>query len=167
MKMLSLLRHADASWSNPSLSDFDRPLNMQGEKDAALMGDRLHVQGVQPGQIVSSPALRAITTAGIMAGALHRDSRQILRIPSIYEASLNDLMEVVRGFDDQLEHVLLVGHNPGLSMLASILTGQRYNLPTCAFLSLTLVIDEWPELMPGVGREQVCFRPGDIHPGTA
>jgi phosphohistidine phosphatase len=120
-----------------------------------------------PGLIVSSPALRAITTAGIMAGALHMDPGQVHQIPSIYEARVNDLMGVVRGFDDHLEHVMLVGHNPGLSMLAGTLTERGYNLPTCAFLSLQLAIDEWSQLTPGVGREQACLRPSDIHPGTS
>jgi phosphohistidine phosphatase len=167
MKTLSLLRHAEASWSGPSLSDYDRPLKMRGEQDAELMGGYLYGLNVQPGQIVSSPALRAISTAGIVAVALHLDPGQIREMPSIYEASVNELMNVVRGFDDHLEHVMLVGHNPGLSMLARILTDQGYDLPTCAFLSLKLVIDEWPDLIPGVGRELAFYRPGQIHSGTA
>lgn len=167
MKTISLLRHAEASWSDPSLSDFDRPLNKQGDHEAELMGAYLHVTGVKPAHIVSSPALRAITTASIMAGALHMDPGQILQIPSIYEARVSDLISVVRGFGDQLEHVMLVGHNPGLSMLAGNLTDRGYNLPTCAFLSLKLAIEEWSELAPGVGRELLYFRPSDIHPGTS
>jgi phosphohistidine phosphatase len=164
MKTLSLLRHAKSSWNDISLSDFDRPLNKRGEHDAPLMGRFLHTKGVRPEQIVSSPALRAITTAGIIASALGNKEEAIRQLPSIYEANVNELMNLLRGLDNQAEHIMLVGHNPGLSMLASILTDKSYDLPTCAYLSLKLDIDAWSDLTPGVGRELVYYRPGDINP---
>ena len=68
MLQLTLIRHAKSSWDNPALSDFDRPLNKRGMKNAPLMGKIINKRGLAFEQIVTSPALRAITTAHLIAG---------------------------------------------------------------------------------------------------
>jgi phosphohistidine phosphatase len=158
MKILSLLRHAAASWDDISLSDFDRPLNRRGEQEAQEMAELLQTQGVHPQLVVSSPAIRAISTAEIIGYTLGGEASTIQQVSSIYEASVNDLMQIVQGLDDQKQHVLLVGHNPGLSLLANALVEKRYSLPTCGFLSLRLDIDQWSELAPGLGKELAFYR---------
>ncbi len=153
MKILSLLRHAEASWDDISLGDFDRPLNRHGEQEAQEMAELLKTQGLHPQLVVSSPALRAISTAEIIAYTLGGEASTIQQLPTIYEASVNDLIRVIQGLDDQKQHALLVGHNPGLSLLANTLVEKRYSLPTCGFLSLELKIKHWQELAPGVANE--------------
>ena len=159
MKTLSLLRHAEASWDDISLSDFNRTLNRQGEQEALDMAELLQAKGIHPQQVVSSPAIRAISTAEIIAYTLRVEASTIQQVSSIYEASVNDLMQIVQGLDDQKEHILLIGHNPGLSMFANSLTENRYSLPTCGFLNLRLDIDQWSELAPGLGKELAFYRP--------
>ncbi|NIV19825.1 MAG: histidine phosphatase family protein, partial [Gammaproteobacteria bacterium] len=69
-KTLYLVRHAKSSWDDPSLADRDRPLNKRGKRNAPDMGQRLAAQGFKPQLIISSPANRARTTAGVIAGEL-------------------------------------------------------------------------------------------------
>ena len=70
MKTLFLVRHAKSNRDDPALADRDRPLAERGRKDAPEMGKRLARHDVKPDLIVSSPALRALTTAEIAASAL-------------------------------------------------------------------------------------------------
>ncbi|MDH3806604.1 MAG: histidine phosphatase family protein, partial [Gammaproteobacteria bacterium] len=65
MKTLTLVRHAKSSWKDSGLSDRERPLNKRGERDAPVMGKRAAAAGLRPSQIISSPAVRAWTTAKI------------------------------------------------------------------------------------------------------
>lgn len=70
MKRLTLVRHAKSSWKDPSLDDFDRPLNQRGERDAPVMGRRLKARGARPSLILTSPAKRAKRTARLIAEAI-------------------------------------------------------------------------------------------------
>ena len=87
MKTLTIVRHAKSSWTDLNSSDFDRVLNARGERDAPRMGATLKERFGSIERIVSSPAIRAITTANIMATALDYPTDQIQQEASIYEAS--------------------------------------------------------------------------------
>ena len=67
IKKLYIIRHAKSDWSDDTLKDFDRPLNKRGLKNAPFMGSLLKNKNINPDLILSSPALRAITTAEIIA----------------------------------------------------------------------------------------------------
>lgn len=153
MLRLTLVRHAKSSWSDPDLSDFERPLNERGRRDAPLMAARLTSLRRKPDQWVSSPALRAITTAHAFGAQLGVPLENIGINPRIYEASVETLMNLIRGFDPQARHVLMFGHNPGFSDLARALATCPFSeMPTCAIASIELQIGEWRELGPGCGR---------------
>ena len=70
MKTLFLIRHAKSSWDDTALPDKDRPLNDRGRRDAPKMGERLAKRDVKPDLILSSPAVRALRTAEIIAKKL-------------------------------------------------------------------------------------------------
>lgn len=153
MRLLSLVRHAKSSWEIPGQGDFERPLNARGQRDAPVMARRVLEEGVTPGRLVSSPANRAITTAGIFAGAFGVPSAQIRIEPAIYDASLGTLIQVVRELDDDAAAVMMFGHNPGLSELANMLAPCGFDeMPTCAVAELLLSVDRWREVTPGCGR---------------
>ena len=127
-KTLYIARHAKSSWDDPTLSDFDRPLNARGLRDAPMMAKRLSELGVAPESILSSPAMRARTTAETyhaqLGGKLQLDDR-------IYEASLMSLIYLVQEAFEQVDTLMIVGHNPGLTALNDRLGGSEiYNLPT-------------------------------------
>lgn len=147
VRQLTLVRHAKASWDTPELSDFERALNERGRHDAARMASWTREAIGVPDGIVTSPALRAITTARIFAGALGIDREQLLIQARIYEASLSTLLRLLRGFDDGLSHVMLFGHNPGLSELTRALARCPFDgLPTCAVVQLELPAKRWEDV---------------------
>jgi phosphohistidine phosphatase len=153
MRLLTLVRHAKSSWEYPELSDFERPLNERGRRDAPLMAERLRRSPPRPDRLVSSPALRAITTAHIFADALSIPRDDIVLQPRIYEASAATLLRIVRGLDDGDRHVMLFGHNPGFSELAHLLADCTFDeLPTCAVARFELDVKTWQDVGEDCGQ---------------
>jgi len=140
VKTLVLARHAKSSWDEPDLEDEERPLNERGEHDAPRMARRLAGTGVRPEAIVSSTARRALTTAQFFAEELGVD---VESEPRLYGASPATIAEVVaeRGLDS----VLVVAHDPGLSVLAGRFAAEIVHMPTCAVATFTWTdhVDSW------------------------
>ncbi|MEJ2631923.1 MAG: histidine phosphatase family protein [Acidihalobacter sp.] len=162
MKTLILLRHAKSSWKHPELDDFDRPLNKRGLHDAPVMGRRLAQHEALPDRCLSSPAVRAAATVMAVAEALGYPVDAIAWEPRIYEATSATLLDIVRQQPDNIEHILLVGHNPGLTDFANALTGDTLdNLPTAAAYTLTLPIEHWRDAAFGSGTRNAYEYPKD------
>lgn len=147
-KRLTLVRHAKSDWSAPSLGDFDRPLNARGARDAPDMAGRLLRAGLKPTRMISSPALRALATAQVFAAAFGYPEKRIRLAEDAYLASPGELLEVVRGSGGIATHLMLFGHNPGISGFAARLTGDDSlgDVPTCAVTSLLVPLRDWREL---------------------
>lgn len=145
MKRLLILRHAKSSWADSSISDWQRPLNERGVRDAPRAGAWLRGRGLVPDVIVTSDAVRARTTAEAVAKAAGY-SGEIIIEPSLYHATPNDALAVLRGIRSDARTVLLVGHNPGLEELVRQLTGEDCDLPTTALVDIAMAIDEWREV---------------------
>lgn len=153
MPLLTLIRHAKSSWDYPELSDFERPLNERGRRDAPRMATRLARELRAPLTLISSPATRALSTARVFAEALAVDFDAVRIEPRIYEASRRALLELVKALPDDSPKVLLFGHNPGLSELAQTLTDCPFDeMPTCAVVQLQIEGRSWKQLAPGKGR---------------
>ena len=143
-KELLLVRHAKSSWDDPYLDDHDRPLNERGLRNAPEMGKRLQGCGVRPGAWISSTALRAITTAEILAEQVDFPPDQIQRSKDLYHASATELQEFIGGLDDQFGTAILFGHNPGMTSLAANLYGLPIdNIPTCGVVCLQFSENNW------------------------
>jgi phosphohistidine phosphatase len=152
MKTLTLLRHAKSSWKAANLEDFDRPLNKRGLADAPVMGNRFAARGQIPDRVITSPAARAQETTHLFCGAFSYPPDRILLERRIYGTPASILIPLLHDFDDDWQHVLLVGHNPALSELAHLLGGyQGEDLPTCTLLQLTFPIDHWWQVEEGCG----------------
>lgn len=162
MLRLTLVRHAKSSWSDPEVADFERPLNERGRRDAPAMALRVRRLRRLPNHLVSSPALRAITTARAFGEALGIAFDSIELRPRIYEASRDTLARIVRELPAGARHVMMFGHNPGFSELANWLATCPFDdMPTCAVASLELQIGDWRELGPGCGRLAHYLYPKD------
>jgi phosphohistidine phosphatase len=149
MKMLFLVRHAKSSWDDVSLSDKDRPLNDRGKRDAPKMGERLAKRGVQPDLILSSPAVRARTTAEIVAKPLGYNRKDIVVDDRLYATTADNLLYTIEELDDKFACVMLFGHNPELTELAQRLShgvGVIEHMPTCAVAEFTFDIDSWAKV---------------------
>lgn len=150
MKKLTLVRHAKSSWKDPDLNDFDRPLNKRGKRDLSLVAQRVAGHQLIPDQMLSSGAKRAYKTAKAIATYQHLPAQQLEVIPELYEACAETLLYILQNSSDKHNHVMLVGHNPGLEMLAYLLTQQHVDkFPTAVVMHLHLSITRWSELAEG------------------
>ncbi|MEJ7558231.1 MAG: histidine phosphatase family protein [Pedobacter sp.] len=153
MKQLLLIRHGKSEWGNAHLSDFDRPLNPRGHRNAPEMALRLVRKNLVPEITISSPALRALTTASHFEHAWHRSIAQIKQDSSIYEAAVPALLHLVNNIENKYNRAALFGHNPGFTDLANYLTDANIdNLPTCGIVILEFTTDHWSEIAVGTGR---------------
>jgi phosphohistidine phosphatase len=153
MKRLILNRHAKSSWDHPYLSDFDRPLNERGQGDVVKMGLRLKAAGYAPAHYISSPALRAITTARAIAHTFGVSPEAIELDDRIYLAGTRTLLNVVNSLPAHYDNVILFGHNPGFTDLAEYFTHEALvNMPTCAQAVIEFPYDTWNLVSGGTGK---------------
>jgi len=147
MKTLYLSRHAKSSWNNANMSDHARPLNERGEKDAPRMGKRLRKRNPQPQIIISSSAVRAETTATILAEAIDYPISEIKIDERLYGAEPKHVISIIRELDDAIDCVMLVGHNPTFTDLINALSvSQIENVPTCGMAVLRFPTDTWSKI---------------------
>jgi phosphohistidine phosphatase len=144
VKQLILFRHAKSSWDD-DVADVDRALAGRGERDAPRMGKRLKARHARPELIVSSHAVRAQSTAELVAKALGIKRKEIRIERALYLASPDDILGVVAAQNDSLSCVMLVGHNPGLTELVNrLLPGLALdNLPTSGAVAIDLSTATW------------------------
>lgn len=144
MKNLILLRHAKSSWKDPYLNDHDRPLNKRGKRDAPVMAGILKKYFPRPDMIVASPSKRTRATAEVMATGLGMNKHDIVYDKNIYHADAFTLMHIVGDMENSVNTVLLVGHNPGLTVLANMYApGITENIPTCGIVGFRTSQDSW------------------------
>lgn len=145
MKMLLLLRHAKSSWKHQGLSDHDRPLNKRGKRDAPRVGELLQKEGLIPDLILASTAVRARDTAVAVAKSCGY-RKQVTLASSLYQAGPESYLKVLQNLDDDINQVLVVGHNPDLEELVEMLTEQVEAIPTGGLAQVKLPIESWSAL---------------------
>lgn len=151
-KRLLIVRHAKSDWDEPEMKDFDRPLNNRGHKNAPEMANRLLRKKLTPDLLVSSPALRAITTVKYFADAFGIPHHSILQKKEIYEASAATLLNMINCFDNNYQYVMLTGHNPGLTDLCVKLSvAYITDIPTCGMAMIGFPFDDWGLIRSGTG----------------
>jgi phosphohistidine phosphatase len=163
MKTVTLVRHAKAEKPEAFPTDYVRPLAPRGHKDAERMAAFLARQEPAVDLILSSPAARAAQTADHLSAELGA-TKTVTWSEEIYLASAEALLAILRGVPDEAEHVLLVGHNPGLEELtAGLCSGATDNgvitLPTAAVVQLGIEISRWSQLRWGLGRLRFVATP--------
>jgi phosphohistidine phosphatase len=167
MLTVSLLRHAKSSWTEPEKADFDRPLAARGEKTAPRMGAFLAEQHVLPQLILCSTAHRARATLDLVLP--HLGARpEVVFEDELYHAGAPALLKRLRKVADDIHHVMIVGHNPGLHALAHDLaaTGDKRDLralasklPTAAIVVITFNVTRWRQVRRGGGHLNLFMTP--------
>jgi phosphohistidine phosphatase len=154
VKQLFLLRHAKSSWDDPGLVDDDRPLAPRGRRAVRLIAEHLGREGVTPALVLCSSARRARETLEGIASTLG-EAMPVQIEGELYAASERRLLERLRGVEDGVESVMLIGHNPGVEQLALSLAGGGQNLailrrkyPTGALATLEFS-GRWGDLRTG------------------
>lgn len=166
MKTLLLMRHAKSSWKESKLDDKERPLNKRGRSDAPMMGQILIDRELIPQRILSSSALRARQTAEVVKESAGYQG-DVTYLDQLYMAEAEGYIAVLRELPDEVERVMLIGHNPGLETLLQILSGSIESLPTAVLAHLVLPIDQWSQLTPETQGELVdIWRPKQLREET-
>ena len=144
MKTLTLFRHAKSSWKDASLQDRERPLNGRGQRDAPLMAERIKKAGIRPSLILSSPAVRAWTTAKSIAHEIGYPAEFLQQEDRLYHASIRRLLQIIADQDTGFNSLMIVGHNPGLTDFANhLMPDLTDNIPTCGFVSFEIDHADW------------------------
>jgi phosphohistidine phosphatase len=171
-KYLFLLRHAKSSWDDPGLADHERPLAPRGRRAAKVMAKHLERKGIAPELVLCSPATRTRQTLTRLAPGLGKNPDVQIE-PELYAASAPVLLEVLHEVPDEIESVMLIGHNPGIQDLAlSLARGGpevvrvRSKFPTAGLATLELN-GSWRELAPGTAELVSLVKPKDLSRGTA
>jgi phosphohistidine phosphatase len=153
MVTLYLVRHAKSDWNDPTMADFDRPLNERGKRNAPFMGKKLFESGEKPELLVSSSAKRAFSTAKRIAKELKYDESKIVRVDELYHASVKAWLKVVNAFDvTKAKSIMCFGHNNGITEFVNYLTdGRIENMPTCSIAKIQFDVDKWEMVSGGTG----------------
>lgn len=161
-KLLLILRHAKSSWEFAELSDHDRPLNNRGKRDAFRIGKKLLKEGVVPQLIISSSAIRASSTAVIVAKACGYQGEIIVE-NSLYGSGYTEYLNAVKKKNGRYDIIMLVGHNPHSEQLLEILTGMMNTMSTCTVACVMLSIASWNEIDSQVrGELRNLWRPKEL-----
>jgi phosphohistidine phosphatase len=175
MRRLMLLRHAKSDWSAPGMRDQDRPLSARGREVAPKMGTYMARHGLVPDLVIASPATRVTDTLALVLPAL---AKQPKTMPDarIYETAADELLTVIKETPRSVHSLLLVGHNPSLAELASLLMAsgdvearQRLieKFPTAGLAVIDFPLDDWSKIHPKSGRLDRFVPPRALDSETA
>ena len=148
MKNILLMRHAKSSWEDSSLRDMDRPLNKRGRNDAPLMAEYLKRMGYLPNRIVASPAKRVEQTLEPLTGLIENAVAPIMD-EQLYFGWAEDYLDVIRSTPNEVDRIMLIGHNPMTEELVGKLSGENKRpakMPTAAIACFEYNSDNWASL---------------------
>jgi len=162
MKTLLLMRHAKSSWKDTAIPDHDRPLAKRGLRDSNRMGELLGQRELIPQTILSSSAVRAAETAQII-NTICGCNCEITLSDQLYLAEADTYITELSKLPDDLERVMLIGHNPGLESLLQVLSNQIESLPTAVIAYISLPIQRWADLTSATEGELIeLWRPKEL-----
>ncbi len=174
MRRLMLLRHGKSDWSEPGMSDHDRPLNCRGQESAPKVGAYMARHGLVPDLVICSTAARARETWEELA-AEFKDHPATIYDARLYDAPAEAILAVVRATKNHVKTLLIVGHNPGLHILAGVLIASgdlahraklRAKLPTAGLVVIDFAVAEWAKLHPRAGRLERFIAPRGLEAMT-
>ena len=135
---LYIMRHAKSDWSGSQISDFERPINKRGTRNAIRVGQWMNENNHIPQKIISSPALRAKETIELVTEQISKFNLEDLTYEDeLYLAGFTQLIEFINTYKDKVQSLMLVGHNPGIENLVNYLcdkSGDKETIVTTANL---------------------------------
>ena len=174
MKVVYLFRHAKSDWAEAGLKDHERPLSERGKKAAPQIAAYIKSKKYRPDLILCSTARRTVETYDALKEVLG-DSVSVRFEDSIYLAEPRHLMDRLRWLDDDVNSVMIIGHNPGMAQLALQLAQSpkdgeeekshkrmREKFSTGALAVIKIPTKTWADLKEGHGRLADFVRPKDL-----
>ena len=151
-KHLYLLRHAETAAKEARQDDKARELTQMGIKDCMHLGAWFATQGIHFDFLVSSSALRAEQSAGLIAESMKLENPRIHTEDVLYEASVRQLLNYVNDLENDYNNVLVTGHNPGISYLAEYLTKADIgDMATSSVAIIRFELRSWKEVSENTG----------------
>ena len=146
-RFLYLMRHAQSADKQSGQSDKERELTQKGMRDALIIGRHITAQKINLDLIISSTATRANHTAELVSGTLKLDEDKFQLEDELYEASVRTFLSLINQFDETLNHILCVGHNPVISYLAEYLTKAEIgDMPPAGLAIIQCNVNHWREV---------------------
>ena len=153
MKELLIIRHAKSSWNNAFSSDFERPLNDRGHRDAPKMAEKIKARTVTVEAFLSSTANRALTTATYFVEAYGKTKKDILLFPQLYHAPEAVFYEVIKTIPTDITTAAIFSHNPGITEFVNGLTETMVdNMPTCGIFAIQIESNNWEDFSTATKR---------------
>lgn len=147
MKKIYFVRHAKSDRQYLSLADIDRPLNERGYRDAYAMSKRIMDQHSLPDELISSTAVRAVSTALIFMRTFNFTAHRLSLNPLFYEEDETIYISQLKSLNDNIHSVMLFAHNPTITMVANLLSDKPINdFPTCAVAEIEFNSRNWEEI---------------------
>ena len=165
-RRLTLLRHGQAEAADAYPEDYERPLTHRGSIEAQEMAARLVKRDLIPDLILVSPAERAWATAEIIAATCELDAKQVQCARELYLATPERTWQLLGRRAASLVHIMICGHNPGLSLIASRFgpKPQRRELSTAGIATAVWLNAEWQTLQPESACSCEMDDPEDMDP---
>ena len=144
MKNLTIVRHAESAPQDVQYLDKNRPLTKNGRNDALLISQRIRDAGIKPSKILSSSATRAWETALIIAKTIKYSENLLTKDDRLYLADIHNLVCIIEEQNEDVNNLMIIGHNPGLIELINLLSIKKNaNLSTSGAVSLNINTDDW------------------------
>jgi phosphohistidine phosphatase len=162
MKTLILMRHAKSSFKDKTIKDSKRPLSKRGVRSAVQMAHLIKERELIPQTLLASKAERAKQTAEIVVRETGY-SGEVILMDELFMAEADDLIKILRKTPDEIERVMIIGHNPGLESLVPLFTGRVTALPTAGVAYLSFPIEHWEDLKKKTHAELLeLWRPKEV-----
>ena len=160
MKRVVLVRHAKSVPYGYD-DDFNRDLRDRGKNDAKLVSEELNRLGIKPDAMISSPAVRALTTARIFAGHLGFEEKNIREVAEIYDGlTTSEFVDLIQSLDDNLQTVFFFGHNPDFQIFTgNLLKSFHDDMPTCATVGIDFPVETWKQAEARIGQNAFRLTP--------
>lgn len=160
MRTLYLMRHAKSNWDASYVGDYERPLSVRGKKAARLIGKFLGRTAQIPTLIICSSAIRTQQTLEIASKEGGWGDVETVIENELYLTTKNSIMGRICSLSNEIESVMLLGHEPTTSVVAgSLIGGGSLRFPTGACARIDMNIDNWADIHPGSGTLQWLITP--------
>jgi len=151
-KVIAVLRHAQSVGKQTGERDYDRTLTPLGVMTARTLGQNLKLGKINFELIVSSASVRTFQTVQHLNEAIQLPDERIHFIEELYEALTGQWLDHVHQLPNDVNRVLLVGHNPWFSMLATAFAGSICELEPCEMVAFEFQSATWRAL-PATGKK--------------
>ena len=156
------MRHGKAE-DGYGKSDFERELVEKGRKKTSKVAHFLKSKLVKPERLLVSMSQRTIETAALICKHLEINSSLVSEEKSLYLASTNSILDVIYCVNDNVDEIMILGHNPGLSSIATYLCKDEIDwMPTSAVVGIEFKIDRWNEINSKPGELLFYAKPSDL-----